>query len=301
VSNCRFCSSDAVRFAFARKGRSFERCARCRAYTRPDADGFDTNEYESGEYAARIEESIGTEAALAKFDEFASLLRPGNLLEVGSGTGHILAAAQLRGFTVTGVGASEFHRTYIRRTWAIETIAEPLETGSLKSASFDSVISVNVLEHIADPYAHLTAIARVLKPEGRCLISTANADCAVAGVCGRYWAMFKPPGHVSIPSPKSLRLVGERVGLRVLRTWCSEYPLETPVGIAVALRDWLEERKHGQIANRSSREGARAARQKWQRLMKRRQFRFVAALFSQLMIAASVKVLYEKPAIAGGV
>lgn len=297
MSNCRFCGSDAVQFAFVRDGRRFARCNQCRAYLQPYANGLDTYEYESGEYAERIEQSIGTEAALAKFDEFASLLRPGNLLEIGCGTGHILAAAQLRGFTVTGVEPSEFHRSYIRRTWAIETIAEPLETGPLKPASFDSVISINVFEHIPDPYAHLAAIARVLKPQGRCLISAANADCVVAGICGRYWAMFKPPDHVSIPSPKSLRLVGERVGLKVLRTQCSEYPLETPLGIAVALRDWLEERTHGQIANGSPRGEARAARRKWQRLMRRRQFSFVASVFSQLMIAASVKVLYEKPAI----
>ena len=48
--------------------------------------------------------------------------------------------------------------------------------------------------------------------------------------------MLKEPDHFSIPSPESLRRVGERCGLRVLDVWSGEYPLETPLGVLVAAR-----------------------------------------------------------------
>lgn len=43
-------------------------------------------------------------------------------------------------------------------------------------ASFDAVVSVNVLEHVPDPKAVLSETARVLSPEGECMFVTPNGD-----------------------------------------------------------------------------------------------------------------------------
>src|SRR5262249_10997048 len=47
----------------------------------------------------------------------------------------------------------------------------------------------------------------------------------------------------SIPSAEGLRKLGVRTGLTVERVWTGEYPLETPIGIAVAARDYWRERR----------------------------------------------------------
>jgi SAM-dependent methyltransferase len=48
----------------------------------------------------------------------------------------------------------------------------PDGTVAVPDASFDAVLSTQVLEHVADPAAHLRECARVLKPGGRLLLST---------------------------------------------------------------------------------------------------------------------------------
>ncbi|MGO9059412.1 MAG: class I SAM-dependent methyltransferase [Candidatus Binataceae bacterium] len=296
MESCVFCGSRALRDAFARQGRSFVRCVDCRAYMQTQREVTLQDVYESGTFVQRIEEGAGNVPMVARFDEFVPMLnKGGSLLEIGSGTGHLLAAARLRGFAVIGIETSPFHREYIRKTWGIETIGARLETAPLAANSIDNVVSTNVFEHITKPLEHLKAVFRVLRPGGRCLISTANADCIVASLCGRYWTMFKPPDHLSIPSPKSLRVAGESAGLSVLRLWCSEYPLETPLGLAVAMRDWVLE--HRQPTQRTAALGNPniTINSKGRMLVKARAFGFVASIFSAMMRAASVKVLFEKP------
>ena len=297
VSRCVFCDGIRLKPAFSRQGRQFVRCSDCRAYVRTQRSFALQEVYESGSYAEYTKGTVGE--SVDALDEFIPMLRPsGRLLEIGCGTGQILAAAKLRGFDVTGIETSPFHRELIRRVQAIETIAEPLESAKLDPCSFDNIISINVFEHIVEPREHLEAVARVLKPRGRCLISTANADCLIATVCGPYWSMFKPLDHFSIPSPKSLDLCARAAGLLPLRTWCSEYPLETPLGFALALRDWIAE-KRGRVNDHQAKRHEGPAG--WinscgRSVMKLRAFRFVAAVFSRMMVAGSLKVLLEKPA-----
>ena len=265
----------------------YGRCSVCGAFLRTDRRSLDTDVYEEGAFARSIENSVGTEPDFAKFDEIAPLLRDGSILEIGVGTGHLLAAAQARGRTVSGTEQSAHHREYVKRHWGLKV------TDELPPGPFDNVISFNVFEHIADPYQHLLEVRCSLKRGGRFLISTANANCLIARLCGPWWAMFKPEDHFSIPSPMSLRMVGERANFRVGPIWCSEYPLETPVGIAIALRDRMN--RAGRSAPSDSTEPTYSGRSRVQRIREMRSFSFVGATLAHLMMANSVKAIFEAP------
>lgn len=284
---CPFCGGPAP-YVFHRAERTYGRCSICGAFLRTDRRTIQSDVYRDGEFARRIESSIGTEPDFAKFDEIAPRLRPGSILEIGCGTGHMLAAAKARGRIVAGTELSPHHREYVKRQWGIEA------TESLPAGSFDNVVSCNVFEHIADPYEHLLAVRRILNPGGRFLISTANANCLIAKLCGPWWAMFKPEDHFSIPSAASLRIVGERAQFRVGPIWCSEYPLETPVGLALALRDRMH-RGNGASSSGDSGAPRPVTGNRVQRIRELHAFGFVGAVLARMMIAGSIKAILELP------
>lgn len=289
ISECAFCRGP-LKPAFARDQRQFARCIRCGAYLRSDERLGSTGEYESGSFAEAVDRSLTYRPAFEQFDEYAPLLCDGNLLEIGCGSGHFLAAAKARGREVTGVEISARHREYIRQRWGIEAIAKTVATEAIQNFSFDNIVSFNVLEHLPDPLEHLNSIGRMLKPNGRCIISTANASCSVAKIFGRWWAMFKPADHISLPTAESLRRAGEIAGLKPVSIWSSEYPLETPIGIAVAIRDLIVSiRKGVDVNERVELNGSSVV----DRMIRAHQFRFVAATFSGLMLGATIKVIYE--------
>jgi len=283
---CPFCDGPLT-FAFRRAERSWGRCSICEAFLRTDRRTIETDVYEDSDFARRIEASIGTEPDFAKFDEAAPLLREGSILEIGVGTGHMIAAAKARGRTVSGTELSPHHRAYVKSHWGIEV------TESLPTTQFDNVISSKVFEHIADPYGHMLEVRRVLKPDGRFIISTANADCLIAKFCGPWWAMFKPEDHFSIPSPLSLRMVGVQAIFRFVRIWCSEYPLETLIGIAIALRDRVKGTDDLRSSNHPPGEPTASVTGRVQRIRELRAFNFVGATLARLMMANSVKAIFE--------
>ena len=282
---CTFCDG-SLRFAFRRSGATWDRCEVCGAYLRTDRRTIESDVYDNSEFIHRIESSIGTQPNFKAYDEMAPLLREGSILEIGVGSGHLLAAAKARGRKVAGVEQSPRHREYVRQRWGIEV------TEQLPAGAFNNIVSVNVFEHLADPFQHLIELRKLLSPSGRICISTANADCLVATLCGRWWAMFKPPDHFSIPSASSLRMVAKRAQLTVERIWCSEYPLETPVGIAIAVRDRLKQTRAESpahlVLNGNSMATGRA-----QRIRELRAFNFVGSTFARFMIANSIKAIFE--------
>jgi SAM-dependent methyltransferase len=117
---------------------------------------------------------FGNAEANMRFLEAAAALTPGaETLEIGTGTGGMLHALLQRGLRARGV---EINPSLIADSvkWygqlpieAITGVALPFQ-----DASFDLVLSFDVLEHIRDSDAHLAEVSRVLKPGGRYLIQT---------------------------------------------------------------------------------------------------------------------------------
>lgn len=96
------------------------------------------------------------------------------LLDVGCGTGHHLAEWRTRGFTVAGVdGSAEMLARARELNPAAEIRQADVEALPFASASFDVVISLEVLRYLPSSTACIREIARVLKPGGMCLVTAA--------------------------------------------------------------------------------------------------------------------------------
>ena len=128
----------------------------------------------TGPHAQKAPLEFGNAEANLRFLEAAGALTPGaDTLEIGTGTGGMLHALLERGLRARGV---EINPALIAesRQWFGELPIRAVSGVELPfpDASFDLVLSFDVLEHIRDSDAHLREVSRVLRPGGRYLVQT---------------------------------------------------------------------------------------------------------------------------------
>lgn len=127
-----------------------------------------------GDFELRHE--FGNAAANLSFLRATGALTPGTtLLEIGSGTGALLRHLLEQGIWARGVEISAERLAEGRRLYG-ELPIDKVDGTALpfRDASFDTVVSFDVFEHIRDSDAHLNEVRRVLKPGGRYLLQTPN-------------------------------------------------------------------------------------------------------------------------------
>jgi 2-polyprenyl-6-hydroxyphenyl methylase/3-demethylubiquinone-9 3-methyltransferase len=174
---------------------------------------------------------IRREAAV-RFDRDARSLKPFeglSLLDIGCGGGLLSEPMARLGFAVTGADASEKNIGTARAHAAdsgvgVDYRATSAEALVEKGLSFDVVLNMEVVEHVADVGGYLSACTRLLKPGGITLVATLNKtlkSLALAKIGAEYVLGWLPRGTHDwdrfIP-PAELRTKLEQSGLTVLKT-----------------------------------------------------------------------------------
>lgn len=106
---------------------------------------------------------------------FVAAAPGGRLLEVGCGGGHVLQMFReldLTGVDVSGEMIRKAHRNL--KGYRVELLKGELETLGLPAGAYDKIICTEVLEHVVDPTSILEHIHRLLKPNGRVVITFPN-------------------------------------------------------------------------------------------------------------------------------
>ncbi len=98
---------------------------------------------------------------------------PSRLLDVGCGVGQVVKALRDRGHAAEGVDVSEPN---IRKAQEHVGHCQIYEGKQLPFPDdhFDGVGAFNVLEHVEEPEDFLRELVRVLKPQGRAVVSSPN-------------------------------------------------------------------------------------------------------------------------------
>jgi ubiquinone/menaquinone biosynthesis C-methylase UbiE len=111
-----------------------------------------------------------------------SLPISGNILEIGTGKGHFALALAKRGFSFTSIDISEeeqeIAKLNIQYYGLEEQVIFKIENAqdlSFPDRSFDAIFSINVFHHLQEPQAVLNEIVRLLRPEGKIVLSDFNA------------------------------------------------------------------------------------------------------------------------------
>jgi SAM-dependent methyltransferase len=143
-------------------------------------------------------------------------LSSGNLLDIGSGTGHFLNVMKTAGWNIKGIEINVRSREYAASRFNIEEIA-PEEIKSLLSVSFDCITLWHVLEHFHEPFEYMKEISRLLKPGGVCVIALPNCDSFDAKYFGKEWAAYDVPRHLWHFNPSTFSLFAKRNGFSISR------------------------------------------------------------------------------------
>lgn len=205
-------------------------CCGCRlAYT--ETHFGDMNRYYPSKY--RAYGSVVTRLLGLLYDIRVSRwsgFRPGggSILEIGCGSGLMLAAFRRRGWRVLGLERTEEVAEIGRRAHGLEIAAIPVQRLS-QSSSFDLILLFNVLEHIDDPLSLLKECANRLAPNGRLIIVVPNFSSWQARVAGPRWFHLDVPRHLIHFTPETLRVMLGRAGLRITQ-WHFASPEHDPYG-----------------------------------------------------------------------
>lgn len=252
--------------------------------------------FEDEDFIESIVAGRGGEPNTALWQEIG--LHGNSVLEVGPGTGHLLAAARDAGCAVAAVETSDRHRKYIEDTWGICDVYPDFD--GLGARRFDVVIAINVLEHVYDVVEFLQVVRSFMEPGGQLFISTVNATSAEATTARMWWAMFKQDDHVSFGTPTAIAAAAAAAGLVPARVWTGELPFEYLVTVLVAARDRLRSSKGAAAPGGVVAEAAPNvdARRRWLRVLYRWGARVdpTSRLLKSVNRAATVKAVLTQPA-----
>src|SRR2546427_2680858 len=105
----------------------------------------------------------------------------GRLLDVGCGRGTVALAARAAGWDVYATEISPSCVAELRPLFGKRLHHGSLLDASFRSSSFDVILMIEVIEHLDDPAAYVSASLRLLRPGGCLLLTTPN----LRGLSGR--------------------------------------------------------------------------------------------------------------------
>ena len=167
--------------------------------------------YQSEEYISHSNSSKGLFNKLYKLIRSITLRQkvnllgknPGVLLELGSGTGELLAACQAKGWRCVGVEPEEKARTQAQKNHKLELV-DTSEKIELDKNSIDRIMLWHVLEHIPNLKETVGNLKNWLKKDGEILIAVPNHKSWDAKYYQECWAAFDVPRHLYHFDTKSM-------------------------------------------------------------------------------------------------
>jgi SAM-dependent methyltransferase len=144
----------------------------------------------------------------------ANVSATGRMLEIGTGAGFFLKAAQRAGWQVHGVEISDAAAAFARGRLGLDVVKMPAEQLGFAAGSFDVVVMYEVIEHLFEPRQVLQDVQRVLRPGGVLMISTPNVNAFSRFALGNSWAVLSPGEHLYYFTHATLNAILQAAGFR---------------------------------------------------------------------------------------
>jgi SAM-dependent methyltransferase len=152
--------------------------------------------------------------ARLRMDWVARFKPGGTLLEVGCGSGHLVAEALSRGYRAAALEPNPAAARDVSRRLGISVEEAMVEESAQPDGGYDVVVHVDLLSHFPDPLLALRRMARLLRPGGVLCFEVG----AFGGLSPRWYGWIGRmgyPQHRWLYSEAALRALLDRAGLEV--------------------------------------------------------------------------------------
>ena len=251
---CRLCGGGNLRLYYTQGSRDqyrFYKCPDCRLVNLDLSDGMDQAKYTEVYIDPEDMSRKHNIFQKATYDFIKSRIRkPGRLLDIGCGNGHLLLEARDDGWKVEGLELSQAYAEAIRERLDIAVTVADLFDFDVPEEKYNLVVMRHVLEHIPDSIAALRKIRSLLKPGGGAVLEFPNIEAPElrwkrflrrAGIHRKRYQDGYRPGHCNEFCRESFQYLVDRTGFRLVewRTYSSTPmldPLYGPTGIGAKAR-----------------------------------------------------------------
>lgn len=148
----------------------------------------------------------------------------GKLLDIGCNGGFFLETLN-QNFEKHGIEIDPESVLYAKNTYkdfGDNVVCAPLENAPYENSSFDVISMRGTIEHMADPLNAIKKVSQLLKKDGFfCITATPNGMSVAADLYRNQWTLFHPVQHIWHFSPKSLSIICQRFGLKLI---AKEFP-----------------------------------------------------------------------------
>ncbi len=223
---CRICRIGVQQRVYVKNGHDILRCNACgtgRAVARDfDPARYYTGEYFEGGHDDGYADYGGTGAVLrAEFERLSGRLQRiaptgGDLLEVGCAYGYFLTTAQqhwrVHGLEISADAVARCHAAGL--AGVRRGMAEAAELAPLPE--LQAIVMLDVIEHLPDPEAFLSACRDKLVSGGVLMLTTGDFGSPLARLMGKRWRLMTPPQHLWFFTARGFRVLAARQGWDVL-------------------------------------------------------------------------------------
>ncbi len=222
--NCNICGSRDSTIFFEVDGFTYRKCRKCGLVyqsPRPVFDDLKTN-YEDNyfEYEITNQENFFNLMKLGLrdigFDRIYGEKVDGlKFLDIGCATGLLLNYMKGKGWDTKGVEICKESAEYAINNFGLDVFIGTLFDANYPDDYFDVVHLSHLIEHVPDPKALLVEIHRILKKDGRMILTTPNVDGWHARIAKDKWRSAIPE-HVYLFSKKTMRTLLKMVGFKII-------------------------------------------------------------------------------------
>jgi 2-polyprenyl-3-methyl-5-hydroxy-6-metoxy-1,4-benzoquinol methylase len=144
------------------------------------------------------------------------------VLDIGFGDGELILLLSKKGFDVSGIDISEHKKDRLKELLNNSNLNANLSVGSIyeigkiyNKSKFDGIFLSEVLEHLAKPIDAIKEIFKVLKKDGKLIITVPFEEKIQYYVCINCYKLTTASGHLNSYSINSLKRILEESGFSI--------------------------------------------------------------------------------------
>lgn len=211
--SCPACNEQKVSFFGSKDGHDLVECRHCGLiYAAPmPTDEFLKSFYETWGQECNDERPAGYYTEVMDLIETRASSGMA-FLEIGCGSGDLLAEARKRGFLVRGIDPSAARVAAARNSYDLDVNQGDFPDARIADRTYDVAYMGHVIEHLPDPATIIDHVRDILTPGGLVCVLCPNAGAPSFRIRKRHHHWVILPEHVTYWSGRSLSSFMERHG-----------------------------------------------------------------------------------------